>query len=149
MGTHPIFESDFDCLTVFQKMPNLVDDTKEVNRSDQEKINKFSRCNQRLTDIDTLIQSRKKIVTDIDDANEIIENLQIVEEDAPVYFRIGECFFLQNCDNVGDLIESEKSRLESELSKQESEKSEIESEMKKLKVSLYAKFGDQIHLERE
>jgi len=64
-------------------MPNIVDDTKEVNRTDQEKINKFSRCNQRLTDIDTLIQSRKKIVTDIDDANEIIENLQIVEEDAP------------------------------------------------------------------
>ena len=69
-------------------MPNVVDDTKEVNRMDQEKINSFSRCNQRLTDIDALITSRKKIVTDIEDATEIVENLQIVEEDAPgkLYF---------------------------------------------------------------
>ena len=39
--------------------------------------------NQRMTDIDASIASRKKTVTDIEDANEIVENLQIVEEDAP------------------------------------------------------------------
>jgi len=122
---------------------------KEVTRVDQDKINLFSRMNQRMTDIDASIASRKKTVTDIDDANEIVENLQIVEEDAPVYFRIGECFMLQTCDDIGDMIETEKKKLESELSKYEVEKKSTESEMNKLKVSLYAKFGDQIHLERE
>merc|ERR1712235_154786 len=132
MGTHPIFESDFDCLT--EKITKMAGD-KEVTRVDQDKINLFSRMNQRMTDIDASIASRKKTVTDIDDANEIVENLQIVEEDAPVYFRIGECFMLQTCDDIGDMIETEKKS--------------TESEMNKLKVSLYAKFGDQIHLERE
>ena len=56
---------------------------KEVTRVDQDKINLFSRMNQRMTDIDASIASRKKTVTDIEDANEIVENLQIVEEDAP------------------------------------------------------------------
>ena len=46
-------------------------------------------------------------------------------------------------------LETEKKKLESELSKYEAEKKSTESEMNKLKVSLYAKFGDQIHLERE
>merc|ERR1712212_1310362 len=137
MGTHPIFESDFDCLTEgsnYVNMPQVGSD-KEVTRVDQDKINLFSRMNQRMTDIDASIASRKKTVTDIEDANEIVENLQIVEEDAPVYFRIGECFMLQTCDDIGDMIETEKKS--------------TESEMNKLKVSLYAKFGDQIHLERE
>merc|ERR1712212_1145234 len=137
MGTHPIFESDFDCLTEgsnYVNMPQVGSD-KEVTRVDQDKINLFSRMNQRMTDIE--------------DANEIVENLQIVEEDAPVYFRIGECFMLQTCDDIGEMIEGEKKKLESELSKYESEKKSTESEMNKLKVSLYAKFGDQIHLERE
>ena len=84
-----------------------------------------------------------------------------------VYFRIGECFMLQTCDDIGDMIgefhlgyltgnfetkiflETEKKKLESELSKYEAEKKSTESEMNKLKVGLYAKFGDQIHLERE
>ena len=118
---------------------------KEVTRVDQDKINLFSRMNQRMTDIDASIATRKKTVTDIEDANEIVENLQIVEEDAPgkeitkifkaessaqkihetikyrgnsksiaemelfwryilVYFRIGECFMLQTCEDIGDMI---------------------------------------------
>ena len=77
---------------------------------------------------------------------------------------------LQTCEDIGDMIgkfrfisiifhkdtfeqkyflETEKKKLESELSKYEAEKKSTESEMNKLKVSLYAKFGDQIHLERE
>merc|ERR1711990_118587 len=147
MGTHPIFESDFDCLT--EKMPANADNAKEVTKVDQEKINQFSRYNQQLGDIDVAVSKRDKIVTDIKDAAEIIDDLQIVEEDAPVYFRIGESFFLQTCDSVGDLIETEKSKLQSELDKFKADKKSIESDMDKLKVSLYAKFGDQIHLERE
>merc|ERR1712128_342764 len=116
MGTHPIFESDFDCLTErkkcrpMQKMPRLT-------KVDQEKINKFSRYNQQLGDIDVAVAKRDKVVTDIKDAAEIIDDLQIVEEDAPVYFRIGESFFLQTCESVGDLIETEQSKLHSELDK--------------------------------
>ena len=70
---------------------------KEVTRVDQDKINMFSRMNQRMTDIDASIASRKKTVTDIDDANEIVENLQIVEEDAPGKKRLHK-------HNVTDLI---------------------------------------------
>ena len=70
---------------------------KEVTRVDQDKINLFSRMNQRMTDIDASIASRKKTVTDIEDANEIVENLQIVEEDAPGKKRLHKC-------NVTDLI---------------------------------------------
>jgi len=124
-------------------------DTKEVTKVDQEKINKFSRYNQQLVDIDTAVDKRKKIVTDITDATEIVDDLAIVEEDAPVWFRIGESFFLQTCDSIGDHIEQEKVRLQTELDRFTSEKKTIEDEMDKLKVSLYAKFGDQIHLERE
>ena len=45
--------------------------------------------------------------------------------------------------------ETEQSKLHSELDKFKADKKSIESDMDKLKVSLYAKFGDQIHLERE
>ena len=47
------------------------------------------------------------------------------------------------------ISENEKSKLQAELDKFKADKSETESQMEKLKVSLYAKFGDQIHLERE
>lgn len=64
-------------------MPANADNAKEVTKVDQEKINQFSRYNQQLGDIDTAVAKREKIVTDIKDAAEIIDDLQIVEEDAP------------------------------------------------------------------
>ena len=73
------FFTDFSSDKKTRKMPA----DKEVTRVDQDKINLFSRMNQRMTDIDASIATRKKTVTDIEDANEIVENLQIVEEDAP------------------------------------------------------------------
>merc|ERR1711893_562759 len=93
MGTHPIFESDFDCLTDKNMAPKKFTDTVEVTREDQEKINKFSRLNQRLTDVDAAVSSRQKIVKDITDASEIVEELQITDDEAPVHFKIGEAFF--------------------------------------------------------
>ena len=45
--------------------------------------------------------------------------------------------------------DAEKNKLQSELDGYKNQKKSIESDMDKLKVSLYAKFGDQIHLERE
>jgi prefoldin subunit 4 len=63
--------------------PVKVDDNIEVTRFDQEKINMFSRLNQQLTDVETAIESRNKIVKDVTDATEIIEELQITDEDAP------------------------------------------------------------------
>ena len=56
---------------------------KEVTREDQEKINLFSRLNQQLTDVDESIETRNKVVKDITDATEIVEELQITDEDAP------------------------------------------------------------------
>ena len=64
-------------------MPANAENAKEVTKVDQEKINKFSRYNQQLGDIDVAVAKRDKIVTDIKDAAEIIDDLQIVEEDAP------------------------------------------------------------------
>ena len=60
-----------------------IGDSIEVTREDQEKINLFSRLNQQLTDVDESVESRNKIVKDINDANEIIEELGITDEDAP------------------------------------------------------------------
>merc|ERR1711937_881209 len=112
--------------------PKKFTDTVDVTREDQEKINKFSRLNQRLTDVDAAVSSRQKIVKDITDASEI-----------------GEDFFLRTCDNIGDLIDREQKMLSDEVSKYESERKTISDEMDHLKTQLYAKFGDQIHLERE
>ena len=63
--------------------PKKFTDTVEVTREDQEKINKFSRLNQRLTDVDSAVSGRQKIVKDISDASEIVEELQITDDDAP------------------------------------------------------------------
>ena len=63
--------------------PKKFTDTVEVTREDQEKINKFSRLNQRLTDVDAAVSSRQKIVKDITDASEIVEELQITDDEAP------------------------------------------------------------------
>ena len=83
-----------------------------------------------------------------------------------VHFKIGDAFFLRSCDNIGDLIgafycsfntkkwhfyfvEKEQDTLSAEVSKYEAERSNITGKMDSLKKQLYAKFGDQIHLERE
>ncbi|CAG5095077.1 Oidioi.mRNA.OKI2018_I69.XSR.g14021.t1.cds [Oikopleura dioica] len=129
-------------------MPKPTDNI-EVLREDQEKINKFSRLNGQLTEVDQMIEQRTKIVKDIADANEIVEELQITDDEAPVHFKIGECFFLQTCENMGDLIVAEQENLKAELAKHELNKKTIVDEMNGLKKQLYAKFGDQIHLERE
>ena len=64
-----------------------LDSTIEVTRTDQEKINLFSRLNQQLSDVEALIEGRNKIVKDITDANEIVEELQITDDEAPVTVR--------------------------------------------------------------
>lgn len=79
-------------------MPKPTDNI-EVLREDQEKINKFSRLNGQLTEVDQMIEQRTKIVKvikcslspfecvffyqDIADANEIVEELQITDDEAP------------------------------------------------------------------
>ena len=54
--------------------------------------------------------------------------------------------YIQNFTWTSD---AERNKLQSELDGYKNQKKSIESDMDKLKVSLYAKFGDQIHLERE
>lgn len=55
----------------------------ECTKADQMKINEFSRYNQQMNDVEEKIAKRNKILEDINDANGVVEELGITDDEAP------------------------------------------------------------------
>ncbi|KAH9942391.1 Prefoldin subunit 4 [Epithele typhae] len=120
------------------------DDNTEVTWEDQQRINSFSKLNNRLRSIQDKIAALKTEKEALDD---ISMELELADEDQPVMYRIGEAFIHLPHARAMKRLESDVAQLNDELSRQNSNVEQCESTMKELKVALYAKFGRAINLD--
>jgi len=121
-----------------------VDESTEVTWEDQQRINTFSKYNQRLQDIEELLEKKKTEKEYLDD---VAMELELADEDEPVLYKVGDTFVHIKLARAQQLLEKAHKAIDAEVSGLQERVDECENVMKKLKVVLYAKFGNAINLE--
>jgi len=116
----------------------------EVRREDQDKINRFSRLHQRETALEEELKSKHKEKEDLDD---ISNELELVDEDEKIPYKIGDSFVSLPLSEVQELLSSSTEKIEEDVASVEEKLGTIREEMSQLKVELYARFGRNINLE--
>ncbi|KIR59611.1 hypothetical protein I312_100670 [Cryptococcus bacillisporus CA1280] len=126
--------------------PEEEGDGVEVAWEDQQRINTFSKLNNRLSDIQDLLKVKNEEKEYYDDLS---TELELADEDnpQPVLYKIGEAFFYLPLRDARRQLKGDLKKYEKEIEGLESRARECENGMKELKVLLYAKFGKQINLE--
>lgn len=113
----------------------------EVSWADQQSINSFSRLNNLLTDAEATLRAKE---TEKEGLDEIAEEIELVDEDEEVMYRVGDAFVYVKQERAIEMLKKDGEKLEEEIEKLRKQASECEEGMKKLKVGLYAKFGSNI-----
>jgi len=116
----------------------------EVAWEDQQRINTFSKLNNRLSDIQDQLKVKQEEKDYYDDLS---TELELADDDQPVLYKLGEAFFQLSLPAAKKQLRSDMKRYDSEIEGLRGRAEECEKGMKELKVLLYAKFGKQINLE--
>ncbi|PWN22159.1 Prefoldin, subunit 4 [Microstroma glucosiphilum] len=117
-----------------------------VSFSDQQSINAFSRYNNRVTDYEEDLKRKRE---EKEAVEEVMMELELVDEEEEVLYKIADSFVHLPQPKVISLLEKETTKLDEEIEALKARVDECEEEMKKLKVVLYGKFGSNINLERD
>merc|ERR1712131_55686 len=91
MGTHPIFESDFDCLTQREKTAKMVNSQMEFILQNMQKelegqVEKVSKCNK---DRETIGKAIGNLEAQLSETKVVLNELEILREDSVVYKLLG------------------------------------------------------------
>ena len=116
----------------------------EVTWEDQQNINRFSRLHATLSDVEEELHAKRAEKEELGDLSMELELM----EDEPVLYRIGEAYMTLSQSDALAQLERDTERVSAEVAALEKASEECEEGMNKLKVTLYAKFGKNIHLER-
>jgi len=119
-------------------------DDAEVSWEDQQRINTFSKLNNRVRLLELKLTSLKHEKEALDDLS---AELELAEEDQPVLYRIGEAFVHIPYYRAMKRLEKDQAIVDAKVADLAAQADECESEMKQLKVLLYAKFGKAINLD--
>ncbi|KAF6737075.1 Prefoldin subunit 4 [Oryzias melastigma] len=118
-----------------------------VTFEDQQKINKFARNTNRITELKNEIQAKKKTLQNLQDAS---DDLMMLDDDSLLIpYQIGGVFISHSQEETQNMLESAKEALEEEVRGYEERVSSIQQVLNDLKVQLYAKFGNNINLEAD
>jgi len=117
----------------------------EVSFEDQQKINKFARCNTRCNDIKEDLKNKKNDLTNIQDAED--EMMISLEADDKVPYMYGELFILKSQDDATESFNKDREELNEEIKDLSAKAAALEATMNEIRPQLYAKFGDNIKLE--
>ena len=115
----------------------------EITLEDQERINKFSRLNQRRHELNSEIKHFKKLKEDVEEAS---DEMMLADEETTRYV-VGECFIHLENDDATARIEAYQEQLDEDVATAKEEVERVKGEMEGLKAQLYAKFGKTINLE--
>ncbi|KAJ1666323.1 hypothetical protein IW140_005195 [Coemansia sp. RSA 1813] len=117
----------------------------EVTWEDQQRINTFSKLNTRLERLEAEYKKQKTEKEYLDDLSMEIE---LLDEDLPVPYKIGDAFVMLPLEEAQERVEREKETIDQHVEDLDSQISEISSKMEDLKKALYKRFGKSINLER-
>lgn len=119
-------------------------DDVEVRLEDQQRINAFGRLNGRLHELEDELKAKQSEHELLDDAaNELI----LADDDEPVRYAFGECYFEATKDQAEELLEKQKEVKEEEIEKLKEELKGVADNLADLKSKLYGRFGKNINLE--
>ncbi|SCW04025.1 LAFE_0H04258g1_1 [Lachancea fermentati] len=117
----------------------------QVLYEDQQKINEFSKLIMRKDALNQELSILKQEKEYLDDVSLEIE---LIDEDDQIQYKIGDVFVFMKQSDVVEQLEKDAEKLDAKIESLEDNDSEIDSRISELKSSLYAKFGDNINLER-
>ncbi|CAI9636415.1 hypothetical protein AA0113_g403 [Alternaria arborescens] len=116
----------------------------EVRREDQEKINKFSSLHQKEEILEEELRAKIK---EKEDLEEISGELELVDEEEKVPYKVGDCFVSLPQPQVLELLSSSTENIDGEVEALKAKLESIQEEMGELKKALYGRFGRSINLE--
>ncbi|KAJ4360510.1 uncharacterized protein N0V89_001075 [Didymosphaeria variabile] len=137
----------------------------EVRREDQEKINRFSSLHQKETAIEEELKAKlvsttfAKVVSLVWDSNqehrdkekedleEISGELELVDEEEKVPYKVGDCFVSLPQPEVLELLSSSTEAIDGDVDALKKRLDTVHDEMAELKKLLYGRFGRSINLE--
>ncbi|GAA6107005.1 prefoldin subunit 4 [Tachysurus ichikawai] len=118
-----------------------------VTFEDQQKINKFARSTNRVTELKEEIEGKKKSLQNLEDASDDLMMLE--DDDLQIPYHIGDVFISHTQEETQEMLEAAKETLKEEIKSLESRVTSIQEVLGDLKVQLYAKFGNNINLEAD
>ncbi|KAI9481822.1 hypothetical protein LPJ79_003747 [Coemansia sp. RSA 1821] len=117
----------------------------EVTWEDQQQINQFSKLNSRVEHLEDEYKKQKEEKEYLDD---LAMELELADEDEPVFYKIGDAFVQLSLEKAQERLEHDKGSIDEHVDKLDSQIASIQSEMDDLKKKLYGKFGKAINLEK-
>ncbi|XP_072553069.1 prefoldin subunit 4 [Salminus brasiliensis] len=118
-----------------------------VTFEDQQKINKFARNTNRMTELKDEIEAKKKSLQNLEDASDDL--MMCEDDDLLIPYQIGDVFISHSQEETQEMLEAAKEALKEEIKALEGRVSSIQGVLGDLKVQLYAKFGNNINLEAD
>ncbi|XP_066528551.1 prefoldin subunit 4 [Hoplias malabaricus] len=118
-----------------------------VTFEDQQKINKFARNTNRMTELKEEIEAKKKSLQNLEDASDDL--MMCEDDDLLIPYQIGDVFISHSQEETQEMLEASKEALKEEIKGLEDRVSSIQEVLGDLKVQLYAKFGNNINLEAD
>lgn len=118
-----------------------------ITYDDQQKINKFARCNIRLEDLKEELKTKETDLNNLGDAEDEMMIALDPEENVP--FLLGEVFILKSQESATETLTRDKEAVRDEIVLLKSKAADLEASMSVLKSDLYAKFGNNINLEAD
>ncbi|KAM3871613.1 prefoldin subunit 4 isoform 2-T2 [Diretmus argenteus] len=118
-----------------------------VTFEDQQKINKFARNTNRMTEFKDEIEAKKKSLQNLQDASDDI--MMFDDDSLLIPYQIGDVFISHTQEETQEMLDAAKEALEQEVKDLEGRVSAIQQVLGDLKVQLYAKFGNNINLEAD
>lgn len=117
----------------------------EVKWEDQQQINKFSTLINRK---DEQQEELVKLKQEKEYLQDLSLEMELLDEDSKVQYKIGDTFVFIKVSKALLKIEHENEILTRKVDEFESQIDTLDEELNGLKLSLYAKFGKNINLER-
>ena len=115
----------------------------EIKFEDQKRINQFSRVYQKSKACTLELKKLDEIKKKLEDCEEELEMTE--EESIPYNFL--ECYITVPTETAIDLLSKEIKMAENEMEEKSEARAIYKKDIDRLKIELYAKFGDNINLE--
>jgi prefoldin subunit 4 len=118
-----------------------------VSKEDQSKINRFARLNARLEDVKEEISSKTNELKNYEDAVSEAELKVLEDQGDNLHLQVGDILINLDPDKTQKWLEDKIEILKKSIRELEEKRETIVEEMGELKTHLYARFGNNIHLE--
>lgn len=118
-----------------------------VSEEDQQKINRFARLNARLEDIKDEMTNKSNELKNYEDALSEAEVKVLEDMGDKLHLQVGDIMINLDPEKTQQWLEEKMDALKESVSELKSRREKIVEEMSQLKTHLYARFGNNIHLE--